>query len=38
MFLSQMELADACGIRYIVTHLGSHLDAGEVEGFEGIER
>ena len=29
VFLSQMELADACGLRYIVTHLGSHLDAGE---------
>jgi deoxyribonuclease-4 len=33
-FLSQMELADACGLRYIVTHLGSHLDAGETEGLK----
>ena len=33
-FLSQMELADACGLRYIVTHLGAHLDAGEAEGLK----
>ena len=37
-FRSQMELADACGIRYIVTHLGAHLDAGEAEGLKVLSR
>jgi deoxyribonuclease IV len=31
-FLSQMQLADRLGIPYIVTHLGSHLGAGEAAG------
>lgn len=35
-FREQMELADACGLRYIVTHLGAHLDAGESEGLRSL--
>ena len=33
-FRIQMDLAEACGITYIVTHLGSHLGEGEAVGLK----
>ena len=33
-FQEQMELADTLGLRYIVTHLGSHLGEGEEPGLK----
>ena len=33
-FRVQMQLADAVGIPYIVTHMGAHLDTGEAEGLK----
>ncbi|MCZ6676363.1 MAG: TIM barrel protein, partial [Candidatus Poribacteria bacterium] len=33
-FRSQMQLADLCGIPYIVTHMGAHLGSGEAGGLQ----
>ena len=37
-FLAQMQLADLCGIPYIVTHMGAHLDSGEAQGLKLLSR